>query len=97
MIIWSGAGILVFGAIIGGYFSAAGISELLKNSISEGPLILIASTIAAVLNFGLFKIIERYSDRPSNHSFFFIPVKYWTFLLVVLGGISGIYFTVSPV
>ena len=102
MIIWTGFGFLV--AIIG--FAALVLTELISESIAGNEqfyqqnswLILVGMTVAAILTFGLHKILSLKKpkiviDKKSgeeieirgSHSLFFIQVKWWPIVFIILG------------
>lgn len=102
MISWTGFGFLV--AIIG--FAALILTELVFESISKNEqfyqqnswVILVGMTVAAMLTFGLHKLLSLKKPRifidqetgqkielRGSHSLFFIPVKWWPVAFVILG------------
>ena len=102
MIFWTGFGFLV--AIIG--FATLILTELVSESITKNEqfyqenswVILVGMTIAAVLTFGLHKILSlkkpkividketgQEMELRGSHSLFFIPVKWWPVAFIVLG------------
>jgi len=109
--VWSGLGFLV--AVIG--FAALLFTEIISEKITgddqfyqeHGWVILIGMLIAAVLTFGLHRLLLLQNGRVvldketgqevtrrSNHSLFFIPVRWWPIVFVVLGVILA--FTGGP-
>lgn len=102
MIIWNGLGFLV--AVIG--FGALLVTEIVSEQITEDDqfyqqhswLILVGMTVAALLTFGLDKLLFRRKERVlidqetgqkvvfrPNHSLFFIPVRWWPVVFLILG------------
>lgn len=102
MIIWSGLGFLV--AAVG--FGALLFTEIISEKITgddrfyqeHGWVILIGMLVAAVLTFGLHRLLRLQKGRVvidketgeeetlgGDHSLFFIPVKWWPIIFVILG------------
>jgi len=102
MIIWTGFGFLV--AIIG--FAALILTELVSESLTKNEqfyqqnswVILVGMTVAAVLTFGLHKLLSLKKPKividketgqeielEGSHSLFFIPVKWWPVAFVIFG------------
>jgi len=102
IIIWTGFGFLV--AIIG--FAALILTELVSESLTKNEqfyqqnswMILVGMTVAAVLTFGLHKLLSLKKPKividketgqeielEGSHSLFFIPVKWWPVAFVIFG------------
>jgi len=102
MIVWSGFGFLV--AIIG--LASLVFTEIAFESITKNEqfyqqnswVILVAMVVAAILTFGLHKLLSLKKPRividketgkemeiRGSHSLFFIPVKWWPILFLILG------------
>ena len=102
MIVWRGLGFLVgvigFGSLILAEFVAESITKD-EQFYQENPWVILAGfTVAAVLTFGLYKLLRLKKPRividketreefelGGNHSFFFIPVKWWPVAFIALG------------
>lgn len=102
MIIWTGFGFLI--AIIG--FASLILAELVSESLTHNDqyyqqnswMILVGMSCAAVLTFGLHKLLSPMKPRifidketgqeielNRSHSLFFIPLKWWPVAFVILG------------
>ena len=107
MVIWKGLGFLV--AIIA--FAALLLTEIVSEGLTGDEqfyqenswVILVGMLIAAVLTYGLYRLLLRQKGRVvidketgqeivlrPSHSLFFVDVKWWPAILVVLGVVFAV-------
>jgi hypothetical protein len=92
MVIWSGLGFIV--GLIG--FLSLVLTQRVSQALTADPrfyqdhrwLVLVAMSIAALLTYLFYVLLARRdnaSPGTSRHSLFFVPVKWWPGIFLVIG------------
>lgn len=94
MIVWSGLGFVVVLILGLAFFGTEKIAE----SLTSDPrfyqehqwLLLVAMVAAALLTYGFYCLLDRRArsgagSAANRHTLFFIPVKWWPPIFVVMG------------
>jgi hypothetical protein len=106
MLIWSGWGLGAAAFVVLGLFAAIGASDALQQWLPYGPAGSIGFVIGGLLAALGIQLLTNWRERPVDDgtemrrgagSLFFIPTRYWTWIVVALStGLAILQFNATP-